>query len=140
VWVNLEAARYFGSNAIVDAEALLFLIERMTADRLALTGKNKAQGSDHDKFAAHLYRSPLAAFDNCFNREGTFDETDSARLTGLGLKNIDAKVAFSPHRASNALLDSIGRYRTATSAVFYSLVAHLRPLSLPCHADGREGG
>jgi hypothetical protein len=64
----------------------------------------------------------LAAFDNYFNQEDTFDETDSAELSDLGLKNIDAKVAFSPHRASNALLDTIGEdIRTATSSVFYSL-------------------
>jgi hypothetical protein len=36
VWDNLKAARYVGSNAIVDAEALLPLIERMTADKLVL--------------------------------------------------------------------------------------------------------
>jgi hypothetical protein len=64
----------------------------------------------------------LAAFDNYFNQEDTFDETDSAELTGLGLKDIDAKVAFSPHGESNALLDTIGEdIRAATSSVFYSL-------------------
>ncbi len=64
----------------------------------------------------------LAAFDDYFDREGTFGTTDSAELTGLGLKNIDAKVAFSPHSASNALLETIGRdLGTATSSVFYSL-------------------
>ena len=61
----------------------------------------------------------LAAFDNYFNQEDTFDETDSAELTGLGLKNIDAKVAFSPHAASNALLDTIGDdIGTTTSSLF----------------------
>lgn len=64
----------------------------------------------------------LAAFENYFTQEGTFDETDSAELTSLGLKSIDAKVAFSPHGASNALLDAIGEdIGTAASSVFYSL-------------------
>lgn len=43
----------------------------------------------------------LAAFDNYFDQEDTFEDTDSAKLTGLGLQNIDAKVAFSPHSAAN---------------------------------------
>ncbi len=64
----------------------------------------------------------LAAFDNYFNHQDTFDQTASAQLTSLGLKDIDVKVAFSPHAASNALLDVIGRdIGTATSSVFYSL-------------------
>lgn len=64
----------------------------------------------------------LAAFDNYFNHEQTFDETDSAELTNLGLENIDSKVAFSFHRPSNAQLKTIGQdIGTATSSVFYSL-------------------
>jgi phosphatidylserine/phosphatidylglycerophosphate/cardiolipin synthase-like enzyme len=40
----------------------------------------------------------------------------------LGLKNIDAKVAFSPHSKANSLLDQIGEDIEATeSCLFYSL-------------------
>jgi hypothetical protein len=64
----------------------------------------------------------LAAFDNYFNNEGTFEDTGSAKLTGLGLTNIDAKVAFSPHSAANALLETIGEdIGQTTSCLFYSL-------------------
>jgi phosphatidylserine/phosphatidylglycerophosphate/cardiolipin synthase-like enzyme len=64
----------------------------------------------------------LAAFDNYFNQEASFAATESAELTSLGLRNIDAEVAFSPHSPSNALLDTIGEdIRAATSSVFYSL-------------------
>jgi len=64
----------------------------------------------------------LAAFDNYFDHEDTFEDTDSAKLVGLGLENIDAKVAFSPHSAANALLDTIGQdIGTTTSCLFYSL-------------------
>ncbi len=63
-----------------------------------------------------------AAFENYFNNEDKFDETVSAKLTNLGLKNIDAKVAFSPHSKSNALLDMIGKdIEATTSCLFYSL-------------------
>lgn len=64
----------------------------------------------------------LAAFGNYFDNEGEFEDTSSAELTSLGLRNIDAKVAFSPHSASNALLDKIGEdIGTTTSSLFYSL-------------------
>lgn len=64
----------------------------------------------------------LAAFDNYFDQEDTFEDTASAELTGLGLDNIDAKVAFSPHSAANALLEAIGEdIGKATSCLFYSL-------------------
>lgn len=64
----------------------------------------------------------LAAFDNYFDNEDTFEDTASAELTSLGLKKIDAKVAFSPHSASNALLDTIGEdIGKTTSSLFYSL-------------------
>jgi PLD-like domain len=62
------------------------------------------------------------AFDNYFNNETTFGDTDSAGMHDIGLDNIDAKVAFSPHSATNALLDTIGKdMNTATSSMFYSL-------------------
>jgi hypothetical protein len=64
----------------------------------------------------------LAAFDNYFDQEDTFEDTDSATLTGLGLENIDAKVAFSPHSTANALLETIGQdIGETTSCLFYSL-------------------
>ena len=64
----------------------------------------------------------LAAFDNYFDNEGKFGKTTSAELADLGLKNIDAKVAFSPHSSSNSLLDQIGEdIASTTSCLFYSL-------------------
>jgi hypothetical protein len=64
----------------------------------------------------------LAAFDNYFDHEDEFEDTDSAELKNLGLESIDAKVAFSPHSPSNALLESIGEdIGTTTSCLFYSL-------------------
>jgi phosphatidylserine/phosphatidylglycerophosphate/cardiolipin synthase-like enzyme len=64
----------------------------------------------------------LAAFDNYFNNAAQFENSASAEWTSLGFPNIDAKVAFSPHSAANALLDEIGAdVETATSSLFYSL-------------------
>lgn len=64
----------------------------------------------------------LAAFDNYFDNDTTFQDTDSAELTDLGLKHIDAKVAFSPHSKANSLLKTIGDDIDATtSCLFYSL-------------------
>ena len=64
----------------------------------------------------------LAAFENYFDNEKTFGKTDSAELIDLGLKDIDARVAFSPHSSSNSLLDQIGEdVGKTTSCLFYSL-------------------
>jgi hypothetical protein len=64
----------------------------------------------------------LAAFDNYFDDEDNFEDSASAKLVGLGLDNIDAKVAFSPHSGANALLDTIGEdIGATTSCLFYSL-------------------
>jgi len=64
----------------------------------------------------------LAAFDNYFDDEATFDNSKSAELTNLGLKNIDAKVSFSPHSLSNTLLETIAEDIAETSScLFYSL-------------------
>lgn len=64
----------------------------------------------------------LAAFDNYFDHEDTFGDTSSAKLTSLDLDNIDAKVAFSPHTAANAMLAKIGTdIGEVTSSLFYSL-------------------
>ncbi|MEO8062403.1 MAG: phospholipase D-like domain-containing protein [Pseudomonadota bacterium] len=69
----------------------------------------------------------MTAFDdymaNNTNSAATFGATASAKWTSLGLAGINAKVAFSPHVASNALLkevaDDIGG--NTTSSLFYSL-------------------
>jgi phosphatidylserine/phosphatidylglycerophosphate/cardiolipin synthase-like enzyme len=51
-----------------------------------------------------------------------FDNTPSAKWSDLGLPGINAKVAFSPHTASNALLKSIADDIGKTnSSLFYSL-------------------
>ena len=64
----------------------------------------------------------LAAFDNYFDNEATFRDSASAQLVSLGLDNIDAKVAFSPHSTANSLLDTIGAdIGQTTSCLFYSL-------------------
>jgi len=64
----------------------------------------------------------LAAFENYFDNEKTFDNTESAEVIDLGLKDIDARVAFSPHSSSNSLLDQIGEdVGKTTSCLFYSL-------------------
>ena len=62
------------------------------------------------------------AFENYFEHEDDFGKSDSAGFVGLGLKNIDAKVAFSPHSKENSLLDKIGKdIDDTTSCLFYSL-------------------
>jgi len=64
----------------------------------------------------------FTAFDNYFDNEDTFEDTESAEIVDLGLNNIDAKVAFSPHSKSNSLLDKIGKdIDSTTSCLFYSL-------------------
>lgn len=64
----------------------------------------------------------LRAFDNYFDNEGQFENTASSELTDLGFGNIDAKVAFSPHSASNSLLNKIGDdISGTTSCLIYSL-------------------
>lgn len=64
----------------------------------------------------------LSAFDRYFDHAKDFADSDSAELTDLGLENLDAKVAFSPHSKSNALLPSIAAdIGTTTSSLFYSL-------------------
>lgn len=72
--------------------------------------------------SAKTVKLAFAAFDNYFNNESTFPDTDSAGMVDVGLNNIDAKVAFSPHSKSNALLDKIGKdIDSTTSCLFYSL-------------------
>jgi hypothetical protein len=65
----------------------------------------------------------LDAFDNYWAQTpADFGTTPSAQWTGLGLTGINARIAFSPHAASNALLTSIANdIQTTTSCLFYSL-------------------
>jgi phosphatidylserine/phosphatidylglycerophosphate/cardiolipin synthase-like enzyme len=57
------------------------------------------------------------------NKPADFGKTASAKWTKLGLDGINAKVSFSPHSKSNALLQSIADDigKTTTSNLFYSL-------------------
>lgn len=70
--------------------------------------------------AVKLFR---AAFDNYFDNPKKFGTSDSTKLTDLGLKDIDARVAFSPHAASNAMLGKVADDISGktTSCLFYSL-------------------
>jgi phosphatidylserine/phosphatidylglycerophosphate/cardiolipin synthase-like enzyme len=65
------------------------------------------------------------AFENYWNntKPSDFGATDSAKWTNLGLTGINAKVSFSPHSKSNALLQSVANDISAntTSCLFYSL-------------------
>lgn len=67
----------------------------------------------------------VAAFEDYWNNQtpAKFASTTSAAWTSLGLDGINAKVAFSPHSAANALLQSIADDIGAktTSSLFYSL-------------------
>ena len=72
-------------------------------------------------------KTPVAVFSRAFHdywdNEDSFGTTASAKWTDLGLTGINARVAFSPHSKSNALLekiaDDIGD--GTTSCLFYSL-------------------
>jgi hypothetical protein len=57
------------------------------------------------------------------DKPATFGATPAAQWTPLGLPGIDAQVAFSPHAASNALLDAIANDigTHTTSSLLYSL-------------------
>jgi phosphatidylserine/phosphatidylglycerophosphate/cardiolipin synthase-like enzyme len=67
----------------------------------------------------------LTAFDDYWNNDkpAGFGATGSAEWTNLGLSGINARVAFSPHSKSNALLKSIADDigENTTSSLFYSL-------------------
>ena len=65
----------------------------------------------------------LAAFDNYWNNADAFGNSASAKWTDLGLAGIDARVAFSPHSPSNALLKTVADdiSNNTTSCMFYSL-------------------
>lgn len=61
-------------------------------------------------------------FDDYWENEDTFKQTNSADWMDLGLTNIDAKVSFSPHAKDNAALSVIADdIKKAKSSIFYSL-------------------
>jgi phosphatidylserine/phosphatidylglycerophosphate/cardiolipin synthase-like enzyme len=64
-----------------------------------------------------------SAFDNYWQQPTKFDDTPSAEWNDLGLPQIKAAVAFSPHSPANALLTSIGDDidQHTTSCLFFSL-------------------
>ena len=67
----------------------------------------------------------LTAFQNYwdFNSASAFSKTTSADWSNLGLNNINAKVSFSPHSNTNALLNTIADdvEKRTTSSLLYSL-------------------
>jgi phosphatidylserine/phosphatidylglycerophosphate/cardiolipin synthase-like enzyme len=67
----------------------------------------------------------LDAFDNYWNNDTVsgFSATTSAQWKDLDLTGIDAKVSFSPHSASNALLSAVAKdiEDNTKSTLFYSL-------------------
>jgi len=67
----------------------------------------------------------LTAFDNYWQHDAPskFGKTESAQWNDLQLPGIDARVAFSPHHKSNALLQTIADDITnnTTSCLLYSL-------------------
>ena len=74
-------------------------------------------------------KKPVQAFSAAFadywanTTAKDFGKTPSAQWSDLGLSGIDARVAFSPHAASNAMLASIGTdiETKSTSSILYSL-------------------
>ena len=73
-------------------------------------------------------RRPVAIFSAAFDgywandKPAGFAATPSAAWTPLGLKDITAQVAFSPHNSANAVLASVGQDIESTrSSLFYSL-------------------
>lgn len=66
----------------------------------------------------------LAAFEDYWSRtSATFGDSKSAKWSNLGLTGIKARVTFSPHNSSNALLKSIADdiETKTTSSLFFSL-------------------
>jgi hypothetical protein len=63
------------------------------------------------------------AFDSFFSTApSAFGNTASAAMQPLGISDVDAQVAFSPHAPANALLSAIADdLGAATSSLFYSL-------------------
>ncbi|WP_312885933.1 hypothetical protein [Rhizobium leguminosarum] len=62
------------------------------------------------------------AFETYWSAPSTFKKSASAEWMGLGLAEVDARITFSPHSASNSVLKSVAEdIRSATSSIFYSL-------------------
>jgi PLD-like domain len=65
------------------------------------------------------------AFENLWQNPDNpsgFNKTTSANWNDLGFKDVDAKVAFSPHSSSNAKLEELANDISSTeSSLFYSL-------------------
>jgi phosphatidylserine/phosphatidylglycerophosphate/cardiolipin synthase-like enzyme len=75
-------------------------------------------------------KSFLAAFEDYWQNDSVkgFGKTVSANWTSLGLPAINAKVAFSPHGADNALLEKVAADIESTkSNLFYSLAFLYQP-------------
>jgi hypothetical protein len=73
---------------------------------------------------ASAVKAFLDAFESYWSTApNAFGDTPSAKWTDLGLAGIDAKVAFSPHAESNALLGTIAGDigQRTTSSLFFSL-------------------
>jgi hypothetical protein len=64
-----------------------------------------------------------SAFDSYWTQPQDFEESPAAEWSDLELPQIDARVAFSPHSPSNALLQTIGDDINdgTTSSLFFSL-------------------
>lgn len=64
-----------------------------------------------------------AAFEQYWSSPDDFGDSPSATWNDLELPGLDARVAFSPHSASNALLDSVAEdiEQHTTSSLFFSL-------------------
>ncbi|HMJ07919.1 MAG TPA: phospholipase D-like domain-containing protein [Pyrinomonadaceae bacterium] len=67
----------------------------------------------------------IRSFDDYWNNDkaSDFGLTASAAMTDLGLKNINAKIVFSPHAAANAVLNTVADdiANNTESSLFYSL-------------------
>jgi len=65
----------------------------------------------------------LSAFEEYWTNPTKFKKSASAEWCDLGLPNIDAKVAFSPHGSANALLADVAAdvEENTTSSLLYSL-------------------
>ena len=72
---------------------------------------------------ANAIKPFLTAFENYWTLDPSdFDNSSSAEWSDLNLPEIDARIAFSPHQTSNALLKTIADdIDTTTSSLFFSL-------------------
>jgi phosphatidylserine/phosphatidylglycerophosphate/cardiolipin synthase-like enzyme len=75
------------------------------------------------KSAVKVFRDAFDAFWDNSNDVAGFRQTPAAKLTSLGLKNINAQVGFPPFASANAMLAKIADdiEKNTTSSLFYSL-------------------